>query len=153
MHITILAPGKTKEMYIQQGVDDFLTRLNRYTKATLIEVKVKGRAAKSGDKDLEADSLLGRVPAGSYLVSLDPRGSSLSSEQLASNIRKLENQGTGVMTFVIGGPQGISEKVLNQSSLVLSLSKMTFTHDMARLLLVEQLYRAYSINAGSGYHK
>ncbi len=153
MHITILAPGKTKESYIQQGVDEFLKRLNRYTKAVLIEVKLKGRAAKSGDKELEAKSLLERVPAHSYLVSLDPQGKNLSSEQLAETISDLENKGTGSMTFVIGGPLGISEKILQQSSLVLSLSKMTFTHDMARLLLAEQLYRAYSINAGSGYHK
>ena len=153
MHITILVPGKTKESYIQQGVDEFLKRLNRYTKATLIDIKMRGKAAKSGDKDLEADFLLERVPAGSYLVALDPNGQSLSSEQLAKTIEELENQGTGAMTFVIGGPLGLSEKVLSQASLVLSLSRMTFTHDMARLLLAEQLYRAYSINAGSGYHK
>ncbi len=153
MHITILVPGKTKEKYVQQGVDEFLKRLNRYTKASLVEIKIKGKAAKSGDKDLEADFLLERVPAGSYLVALDPHGRSLSSEQLATTIVDLENKGTGNMTFVIGGPLGLSEKILSQSSLVLSLSRMTFTHDMARLLLAEQLYRAYSINAGSGYHK
>ncbi len=153
MHITILVTGKTKESYIQQGVDEFLRRLNRYTKATLVDIKMRGRAAKGGDKDLEADFLLERVPAGSYLVALDPQGRSLSSEQLAKTIEELENKGTGAMTLVIGGPLGLSEKVLSQASLVLSLSRMTFTHDMARLLLVEQLYRAYSINAGSGYHK
>lgn len=153
MHITILVPGKTKESYIQQGVDEFLKRLSRYTKATLVEVKMRGMAAKSGDKDLEAEILLERIPTGSYLVALDPHGQALSSEQLAKTIHQLENQGTGGMTFIIGGPLGVSEKILSQSSLVLSLSKMTFTHDMARLLLAEQLYRAYSINAGSGYHK
>ncbi len=153
MHITILVPGKTKEHYIQQGVDEFLKRLSRYTKASLVEIKMRGKAAKSGDKDLEADLLLERVPQGSYLVALDPQGESLSSEQLAKTIEDLENQGTGTMAFIIGGPLGLSAKVLSQSSLVLSLSKMTFTHDMARLLLAEQLYRAYSINAGSGYHK
>lgn len=153
MHITILVPGKTKESYIQQGVDEFLKRLSRYTKVNLVEIKMRGMAAKSGDKDIEADFLLERVPAGSYLVALDPHGQALSSEQLATTIEQLENQGTGTITFVIGGPLGLSAKILGQASLILSLSKMTFTHDMARLLLTEQLYRAYSINAGSGYHK
>ncbi len=153
MHITILAPGKIKESYIQQGVDDFLNRLNRYTKAVLTEVKIKGRAAASGDRDLEADFLLARLPPATYLVALAPHGRALSSEQLAHTIQDLENQGTDSMSFVIGGPTGLSDKILNQASLVLSLSKMTFTHDMARLLLAEQLYRAYAINAGSGYHK
>jgi 23S rRNA (pseudouridine1915-N3)-methyltransferase len=153
MHITILVPGKTKESYIQQGVDEFLKRLNRYTKASLVEIKIRGQAAKAGDKDMEADSLLERVPVGSFLVALAPHGKALSSEQLAAAIADLENRGTGAMTFIIGGPLGLADKVLAQASLVLSLSKMTFTHDMARLLLAEQLYRAYAINAGSGYHK
>lgn len=153
MHITILVPGKTKESYIQQGVDEFLKRLNRYTKAALVEIKMRGVAAKSGDKEVEADCLLERVPAGSFLVALDPHGRALSSEELAATIGDLENKGTGAMTFVIGGPLGLADKVLAQAALVLSLSKMTFTHDMARLLLAEQLYRAYAINAGSGYHK
>ena len=153
MHITILAPGKTKERYIQQGVDEFISRLNRYTKASLVEIKVKGKAGKGGDKDVEADALLSRISQGSFLVALDPHGRSLSSEDLAQKIQSLENKGTGSMTFVIGGPLGLSEKILTKASLTLSLSKMTFTHDMARLLLTEQLYRAYSINAGAGYHK
>lgn len=153
MHITILVPGKTKESYIREGTADFLKRLNRYTRANLVEVKMKGRAAKTDDKELEADLLLSRLPPASYLVALDPQGTSLSSEQFAATLADLENRGTRAMTFIIGGPAGLSVGVVERADLVLSLSRMTFTHDMARLLLAEQLYRAYTINAGSGYHK
>lgn len=148
MFIQIVAPGKVKEGYIQAGVDDYLARLRRYNKADITEVKIKARA----NKVEEGKRLLERVSA-PLLVALDPKGQTMSSEALAELCQQWLNQGQKGVSFLIGGPDGLSDQVRQQATMLLSLSAMTFTHDMARLLLVEQLYRCWSIINGSQYHK
>ncbi|MEN8140265.1 MAG: 23S rRNA (pseudouridine(1915)-N(3))-methyltransferase RlmH [Thermodesulfobacteriota bacterium] len=148
MFIEVIAPGRIKEGYIQAGADDYLKRLRRYNRAEVLEVKVKARASAVD----EGNQLLARVGA-PLLVALDPAGRGMSSEGLASRIQGWMNGGVKGVSFLIGGPTGHSPAVRQRADLLLSLSPMTFTHDMARLLLLEQLYRAFAIINGSQYHK
>ncbi len=152
MNIQIIVPGRIKERYIQDGVADYLQRLRRYNKAEIIEVKIKGRGGVVG-KDDEGQQLLARLGSRVLLVALDPQGKSMTSESLAAQCEHWQNKGEKIVAFLIGGPTGLSDAVRQRANLLLSLSAMTFTHDMARLLLVEQLYRAYAIINGSQYHK
>ena len=101
----------------------------------------------------EGDILLNATPKNSLLVALDSHGRTTSSEDFSKMIQGWEGQGTKAVTFVLGGPLGLAPTVKQKAHYVLSLSKMTFTHEMARLLLMEQLFRAYSIKAGTKYHK
>jgi 23S rRNA (pseudouridine1915-N3)-methyltransferase len=154
MRLEIIYPGKTKEKYLQKGIDEYVKRLGRYVKIKIHEIKeLKGKGDDHSLKEKEGRQLLSKVQKSSFLVVLDPSGFQKSSEELAGAISKWEGQGRQAIVFVIGGPIGLSREVLDQADEVLSLSKMTFTHEMARLILLEQIYRAYNIKAGTAYHK
>ena len=156
MQLTFLFLGKTKESYLAAGIDDFSNRLKRYAQVTIKILKEKKRSAKEADskiKEEEGQTLLAHIPPSSLVVALERTGRQINSEELAAMLTKWEEQGYRNLTFVIGGPLGLSEEVLQQTNMTLSLSQMTFTHEMARLVLLEQLYRAYTIIAGTGYHK
>lgn len=154
MRLELIFPGKTKESYLKRGIDDFAERLSRYVK---LDFKIIKDRSGSGDMtravQLEGKLLLENCSKSSYMVALDPGGRQLSSEEFAGTVGKWEVEGRQIVSFVIGGPEGLSALVLDKADLLLSLSRMTFTHEMARLLLLEQLYRAYSIKAGTKYHK
>lgn len=154
MRLELVFPGKTREGYLRSGIDDFSKRLGHYVK---VECKVIKDRAGAGDPvramQKEGEKLLESCAKLSFLVALDPTGRQVSSEKLAQLVENWETQGRQVISFIIGGADGLSKAVLDQVDLVLSLSKMTFTHEMARLLLLEQLYRAYNIKAGTKYHK
>lgn len=156
MRLEFLFLGKTKEAYLAAGIDDFLGRLRHYAEPSVRIIK--DRAQRKGEpddlfKEEEGKLLLGHVPKGGCLVALDRTGAQLSSEDLAGLLGRWENEGRRCVAFLIGGSLGLPRSVLDKADQVLSLSKMTFTHDMTRLLLAEQLYRAFSIRAGTGYHK
>lgn len=104
-------------------------------------------------KQEEGLALMAALPAGARLVALAPAGRQPSSEELAVLIGNWQDQGVRELAFLIGGPDGLSEEIIAKSDYVLSLSRLTFTHELARLLLLEQLYRAFSIRAGTGYHR
>lgn len=154
MRLEVIFPGKTKEAYLKKGIADFAERLSHYVKTDLKVIKEK-----SGSKDLarateiESRQLLESCSRSSYIVALAPTGLQISSEEFAVTVEKWEMQGKQIISFIIGGPDGLSASVLERADLLLSLSRMTFTHEMARLLLLEQLYRAYTIKAGTKYHK
>ena len=154
MRLELIFPGKTKESYLKKGIADFATRLSHYVKTDFKIIKDR-----TGGKDtvralqLEGEQLLENCSKSAYVVVLDPGGRQLSSEEFAKTIDDWEGKGRQVVSFIIGGPEGLSPVVIARADLLLSLSKMTFTHEMARLLLLEQLYRAYSIKAGTKYHK
>jgi 23S rRNA (pseudouridine1915-N3)-methyltransferase len=156
MKIELLFLGKTKEPYLAAGIAEYAERLAHYARLEIRELKDRGRKnSLSPAEIIEAEGrllLLARTKS-SLLVALDRSGRGLSSEEFAHLIKAWEGQGTKGLSFIIGGPLGLSATVLRQADFILSFSKMTFTHDMARFLLVEQLYRAYTINAGSRYHK
>lgn len=158
MKITILAVGKIKEKYLTAGIAEFLKRLTPFAKVIIVEIQEEkmpedpSETEKQKTLDLEGERLLRQVPAGSHLIVLDVCGKALSSEELAEEIAGLGLRGQSHITFLIGGAFGLSKAVRQAAKERLSFSKMTFTHQMVRLLLIEQVYRAFKINAGQKYH-
>jgi 23S rRNA (pseudouridine1915-N3)-methyltransferase len=155
LRFELLFLGKTKEIYLAAGISDYAKRLNRYI-TTDIRILKEGRVKKNEPENMlierESDLLLQNVQ-GSCLVCLDRTGIQPDSLDLAVQVEKWEMQGQKKITFVIGGPLGLSPTILSRADLVLSLSRMTLTHEMSRLFLLEQLYRACTIRAGEKYHK
>jgi 23S rRNA (pseudouridine1915-N3)-methyltransferase len=159
--VKIILPflGKTKEQYLAAGIDDYAGRLRRYAQLDLPVLKEKKNATKEDtarQQSEEAQILLGSLPqlgGATKVVALAPAGQQLSSEDLADLLCRWEDQGVREIAFLIGGPTGLAPELVQKADYVLSLSRMTFTHEMARLLVLEQLYRAFSIKAGTGYHK
>jgi 23S rRNA (pseudouridine1915-N3)-methyltransferase len=147
--------GKTREPYLAAGIADYARRLSRYVPTdirTLKEQKIKKGEPENLLIERESETLLQGVQ-GSYLVCLDRSGRQVNSLELAAQVAGWEMQGRKKITFILGGPLGLSAAILTKADLVLSLSALTFTHEMARLLLLEQLYRACTIKAGEKYHK
>ena len=159
MKIILPFLGKTKEQYLAAGIDDYAGRLRRFVQLDLPVLKEKKNAAKEDttrQQNEEGQILLGSVPqsgGAARVVALAPTGRQLSSEELAELLSRWEDQGVREIAFLIGGPTGLAAGLVEKADYVLSLSRMTFTHEMARLLVLEQLYRAFSIKAGTGYHK
>jgi len=155
LRLELLFLGKTKEPYLAEGIKDYAKRLSHYIKVETKTVK-EGRLKKGEPANLqverESETLMQNVQ-GSYLVCLDRTGRQMDSPGLAKQIEHWEMQGFKKISFIIGGPLGLSSTILKKADLILSLSPMTFTHDMTRLLLLEQLYRACTIKAGEKYHK
>lgn len=159
MQIRIIAVGKIKEKYLQDGIAEYEKRLRPYVKLLITEIPGEKRpssaspAAEPAALEKEGQRILAAVTEGTLLIALDVRGQSWTSEDMADALRVWEISGRSHVAFVIGGDLGLSAAVLKRSDLRLSLSKMTFTHPMARLLLLEQVYRACRINSGEPYHK
>lgn len=154
MNIECIFLGPTAEGYLEQGIADFLKRLARYGEVRIKVVKErKGRMADQARIDSEGRDLLEVVEPKSLLVALDRTGRQVDSEGFAELFRQWRDQNRRTTSFIIGGALGLSREVVAAADLVLSLSRMTFTHEMARLILLEQVYRAFTILAGSKYHK
>ena len=158
MKINIVAAGKIKEKYLSDGIKEFMKRLTPFASVNIIEIneeKMKDNPSEAEKKQTltnEGQRLLKQVPAGSYLIVLDVFGEAISSEELADKIDKLALTGKSNITFLIGGAFGLSDEVRRAADMRLSFSRMTFTHQMVRLLLVEQIYRAFKISRGEKYH-
>lgn len=158
MKIQIVTAGKLKEKYLTQGIAEFMKRLTPFAQVKILEIheeKMKDNpsdAEKQQTLTAEGERLLKQVPQGSYLIVLDVYGRQASSEELAARIDALGLKGRSNITFLIGGAFGLSEEVRAAADELLSFSRMTFTHQMVRLLLVEQIYRAFKINRGEKYH-
>lgn len=154
MKIECVFVGKTSERYLEDGVADFHKRLKPYSDVSIKIVRdTKSKASDDEIKKREGQGILKAIAKDAFMVVLDPRGVGLSSEDLAQQIYQWQGQNRKIVSFVVGGSNGLSSEVLQQADFKLSLSPMTFTHDMTRLILLEQLYRAYSILAGTKYHK
>ncbi len=146
--------GKIKDSFLAEGVEEYASRLRHYTSFCITLLKEKRRIrGRQSAIDSEGMQLLQAVPPGALVVVLDPRGKQFSSEAFSRQLDEWEMQGVKQVCYLIGGPDGHSTSVLQAAHLLFSLSQMTFTHDMTRMLLVEQLYRAYTIKAGEKYHK
>ena len=155
MKFVFLFLGKTKENYLDQGIRDYAERLRRYVP---LEIKTLKEKHSKNDSDRiimarEAEQLLAHSTSSSLSVALDPDGKEHDSEGLATVLENWENRGLQVITFLIGGHLGLDPKVRDFANLTWSLSRLTFTHEMTRFILLEQLYRACSIKAGHNYHK
>ena len=159
MHITVIAVGKIKEKYLQDGIAEYEKRLGPLVKLKILEIAEEKRNAHTSlsqetpVKNSEGNRIIAAIPPESYPIALDVQGVRWSSEDLARATRKWEISGRNQLTFIIGGDLGLSDEVLERCPLRLSLSKMTFTHQMARMILLEQIYRAEKINRGEPYHK
>lgn len=158
MRITIIAAGKLKETYLTTGVAEFMKRLAPFARVEIRETseepvpKNPSPAEREQALCREGKRLLDLVPEGSYLFVLDVRGKERSSEEFAQHMETLALTGQSNIAFLIGGPFGISREVRAAADDRLSFSKFTFTHQMVRLLLVEQIYRAFKIWRGEKYH-
>jgi len=159
VQIRIVAVGRIKEKFLQEGIAEYEKRLRPYAKVQIVEVPEEKRPASASASvekvamEKEGERILAAVPDGSFVMALDIRGKDWSSEALAVSFREWELAGQNQLTFIIGGDLGLSPAVLDRSDGRLSLSRMTFTHPMARLFLVEQVYRAFRILRGEPYHK
>lgn len=154
LKIRIIVADRTRSSFLKEGESVYLKRLRKYVPVDWEEV----RTAKKGNRDEEilkeeGEALGRKISAKDYLVALDPEGELFSSEELARWLEQLSRRAPGGVSFLIGGPLGLSKTLLERAQRVLSLSRLTFTHEMSRLLLLEQLYRAMTILKGEKYHK
>lgn len=159
MNIKIITIGKLKEEYLKSAIKEYSKRLSRFAKLTIIELPESKLPDKASLKDeektkaVEALSLLSKIENNDYVIALSPDGKHLSSEDLAELIRDKAVYGVSHMTFVIGGSLGLGDEVLKRADLRLSFGKMTFPHQLFRVILLEQIYRCYKINSNESYHK
>jgi 23S rRNA (pseudouridine1915-N3)-methyltransferase len=146
--------GKTKESYLEQGIRDYAERLGRYVPVDIKVLKEPGKHEPDAVlMTREADLLLAQTAASALIVALDPAGREQTSEEMAAALAAWEDRGLHTICFLIGGHLGLDERVRRQAGQLWSLSRLTFTHEMSRFILLEQLYRACSIKAGHKYHK
>ena len=156
MKIKIIALGKIKESFLKDGVNEFLKRLTPYCPVEIIElnpIEIKDENLTQKVLDEEGVNILSHIKPDSYVITLEIQGKQLSSEDFASKINEINMSGVNDLVFVIGSSCGLSPSVSARANFKLSISKMTFLHQFARLLLVEQIYRAFKILKGETYHK
>jgi len=156
MKIKIIALGKIKEKFLEAGIDEFLKRLTPYATVEIIEinpVEIKDENLVQKVLEQEGEKILAQIKPNSYVITLEINGANFSSEKFAQKLEEIGKQGYNEIIFVIGSSCGLAKSVSNRADLKLSLSKMTFLHQFARLLLIEQIYRAFKIQKGEIYHK
>ncbi len=156
MNIKVIALGKIKEKFLKEGIDEFLKRLTPYTSLEIIEIpalEIKDENLTGRILEEEGQKILAHVKPQSFLITMEIKGKMFSSEEFAQKIEELTNTGISEIIFVIGSSHGISPTVSTRANLKMSMSKMTFLHQFARLILVEQIYRAFKIIRGETYHK
>ncbi|MDO4321610.1 MAG: 23S rRNA (pseudouridine(1915)-N(3))-methyltransferase RlmH [Lachnospiraceae bacterium] len=159
MKITLLTVGKIKEKYLRDGIAEYVKRLGRYCRLDIVEVpdeKTPDRASAAEEaqiKNTEGERLLRCIRENDYVIALAIDGKMLDSVELSEKIEKLGIQGHSSIVFVIGGSLGLSDAVLGRADYKLSFSRMTFPHQLMRMVLLEQIYRSYRIMQGEPYHK
>ncbi len=156
MNIKIIALGKIKEKFLKNGIDEFLKRLTPYTSIEIVELNpIEIRDENLTEKTLlqEGNKILSLIKKESFVVTLEIEGKQFSSEEFAKKLEEISNFGTNEIIFIIGSSCGLSPEVSKRANLKLSLSKMTFLHQFTRLILIEQIYRAFKIQKGETYHK
>jgi len=156
MKIKIIALGKIKEKFLKEGIDEFLKRLTLYATVEIVEISpIEIRDENLTDKILEqeGEKILAQIKSNSYVITMEIEGVHLSSEKFSKKLEAIANEGHNEIVFVIGSSCGIAKTVSARADFKLSMSKMTFLHQFARLLLVEQIYRAFKIQKGETYHK
>ena len=159
MKISVIAAGKIKERYLKDAISEYSKRLSRYCKLEIIEVadeKTPEQASETVEEAIrskEGERLLKYIRDDMYVITLEIGGKMLKSEEFAEKIETLGVQGKSSIAFVIGGSIGLGKEVLRRSDFALSFSKMTFPHQLMRVVLLEQVYRGYRIINGEPYHK
>ena len=159
MNISIVTVGKLKEKYLKQGIEEYSKRLSAYAKIDIIEIPDEKAPETLSEQEMlqvkgkEGERILSKIPDDAHVIALAIEGKMNSSEELAETLDKLATYGRSKIVFVIGGSLGLSKDVMKRANDTLSFSKMTFPHQLMRLILVEQVYRAFRINRGEPYHK
>lgn len=155
INIKIVCVGKIKEKYFKDAIEEYLKRLQRFCKLEIVEVneELVDSSLKNLDvvKDREGERILQKVQG--HLIVLDLHGNNISSEEHAKKINDLSVHGVSTITYIIGGSYGLSKAVLDKADTMLSFGKLTFPHQLMRVVLVEQIYRAFTILEGGSYHK
>ena len=153
LHITIISIGKLKERYWKEAQNEYLKRLSAFTKLEIKELKEEKFDEKTNIeviKEKEARKIISAIPKDSYVIVLDKEGERFSSENMAEHIKTMEQSNN--VTIIIGGPLGLHDSVLKLAKKTWSFSKMTFTHQMIRIFLLEQIYRGFMIKENRSYH-
>ena len=159
MRITLVAVGKIKERFFEDAIREYEKRLSRYCKLEIALVADEktpvgaGEALENQIKEREGERILGHIRDGAYVIALAMEGRMLDSEELAERIGRLGVEGVSQIVFVIGGSLGLSGRVMERADFALSFSKMTFPHQLMRVILLEQVYRSYRILNHQPYHK
>ena len=156
MNINLVVVGKIKENYLKIAIEDFLKRIRPYSSIKITEIQseiLKDPSDTEKAKIIEAQKINSLLNTNSFIVALDVKGQSFSSEEFAQKIKQLSSEGYNQMIFIIGGAVGLDTSILEKVHLRLSISKMTFTHQMVRLILLEQIYRGFKIINNEPYHK
>jgi len=159
MLVQIIAVGKTKERFLKEGIAEYLKRLSSYCRVEITEVQEEKLREPLSKKEIhqaivrEADRISRALNRNTLVVALDAGGLPWTSEEFARQLAAWEVAGRNQVTFIIGGASGLSESLRNEADIRLSLSPMTFTHQMVRLILIEQIYRAFRISRGEPYHR
>ncbi|NLP50394.1 23S rRNA (pseudouridine(1915)-N(3))-methyltransferase RlmH [Bacillus sp. RO1] len=159
MNISIITIGKLKEKYLKQGINEYLKRLSAYAKIEIVELPDEKAPEQLSDaemeqvKNKEGERILGKISDDTHVIALAIEGKQRSSEELAKEMDKLATYGKSKVAFVIGGSLGLSGDVMKRANDTLSFSRMTFPHQLMKLILLEQVYRGFRINRGEPYHK
>ena len=159
MNITVIGVGKIKEKYLKDAIAEYSKRLGRYCRLEIIEVadeKTPDQASEAAEESIrakEGERIMKHIREDMYVITLEIAGKMLSSEELADKINALGLSGKSSIAFVIGGSIGLAREVMARSDFALSFSKMTFPHQLMRVILLEQVYRSYRIINGEPYHK
>lgn len=157
--VNIICVGNLKEKYLKDAVDEYKKRLSAFCKFDIIEIAEQRLSDKPSESEInsalekEAEKIMQKVPKGSAVISMAIEGKQLSSEKLADTVSDFALKGFSSISFIIGSSFGLSQNVKSKASLLLSMSKMTFPHQLARVMLCEQIYRAFSIINHTKYHK
>ena len=158
IHINIVCVGKIKEKYLKDAIDEYSKRLSKYCKLEIIEINDEpipnNLSEKTAEiiKNIEGDKILAKIK-NSYIISLDLQGKQYSSEEFAEKIEKISVNSNSSISFIIGGSLGLSNFVINNSNELICFSKMTFPHQLIRLFLLEQIFRAFKIQNNETYHR
>ena len=150
--IKLITVGSIKEKYLKDAIEEYSKRLSKYTKLEIIEVKDEGLVEPSKSIILEEEKILKHISDRDYIITLEIEGKQLSSEEFAEKLDRIQLESSNI-TFIIGGSYGLSQNIKDKSKLHLSFSKMTFPHQLFRVLLLEQIYRSFKINNNESYHK
>jgi 23S rRNA (pseudouridine1915-N3)-methyltransferase len=159
MQLTILTVGRLKEKYWLEAQQEYLKRLSPFAKIKVVEVADESTpegaspAQEEKIKNLEGNRISKHIQQGNYLIALDRLGLAMDSEEFAASLAELGLQGKSQVTLIIGGSLGLAESILKSADLRLSFSRLTFPHQLMRVILLEQIYRLFKINRGEPYHK
>lgn len=159
IHINIICVGKIKEKYLKDAIDEYTKRLSKYSNLKIIELadeKIINNASVKEElliKNKEGKNILNNLKKDSYIICLDLRGKQFTSEEFSQKIENISLTGNSSITFIIGGSLGLSEEIIAEANELISFSKMTFPHQLFRVFLLEQIYRAFKISNNETYHK